>query len=201
MYASDVTYTYVTPVENLIVPGRDNSVSAKALSVDELLELSKNSEYELSEKAARYVEAVDQYCYATFHQGTISSYIFLAAGHIDPKYNNAGVGFGGIGYRLPLNVVYAYKCFCLPRYRGQSHAGVAIAAGVKALVEAGGWLVMNVDVGNHSSIRMMEKLGLRRHNKCREYRVLNRGKYFIPNTMSLGESNDANHKRVEVFTP
>ena len=198
-YASDITYTYVTPVEKLITPERNSSVFSRPLTVDELLELSKDPSYELSEEAAHYIEAEGQHCYATFNNGIVSAYMYMATGDIDPKYNNPGAGFGGYGFRLPSNVLYVYKGFALPDYRGQSQVGITITEGAKALVKPGGWLVTTVDVGNHSSIRMMEKLGFQRHNKCREYRLLNRRKYFISDAMNLGGLADRNHKRVELF--
>ena len=201
LFASDISYAFTLPIRTLIAPAHKDSVSAKSLNVDELVELSKDSQYDISENAVRDVEFDGKYCFATFNQNTVSAYAFLAVGRVEPKHNTAGAGFGGIGLRLPQNVVYVYKCFSLPEFRGQSQVAVAISEGANSLLDSEGWLITTADVNNHSSARMFEKLGFTKRDTLREYRFLNVGKYRLPSAVDLGEPGAEGHKRVEFFTP
>jgi len=56
------------------------------------------------------------------------------------KFNTAGVGFGGVGLRLPKDVFYVFKCYTLPEYRGANLAGLSIYNGAMALGKGDGWL-------------------------------------------------------------
>lgn len=201
LYASDFTHTFIAPIRELVSPETDGSVTARELRLDELLVLAADPQYDLSEKAARNVQSEGKHCFGTFNEGTLSAYIFLASGVIEPEYNTAGVGFGGIGFRLPPNVLYAYKLFSLAEFRGQNQVGVAIAEGAKTLIESGGWIISTTDTGNKSAIRMFEKLGFKQRAELREYRILGLGKYKMPDAVQLGEPGDDDYKRVELFTP
>jgi len=99
--------------------------------------------------------------------------------------------------RLPEDVIYTYKCFTLPAYRGQRQVQIAIIEGVKKLVSTNGWLVTTVDVNNKSSINMMKNIGLNQIQILREFRIFGKRAYRIPKSILLSEEIE----RVELITP
>jgi len=200
MYGSDITYIFTAPIRNLIAPNPSDS-SVRKIEAGELKILSDNPAYDLSEHLAHEVASGEKHCFGSFTKGTLSSYIFLGASEIAPKFNTAGVGFGGVGLRLPKDVFYVFKCYTLPEYRGANLAGLSIYNGAMALGKGDGWLITTTDVNNRASKRMFEKLGFKQRNILREYRLFNWGKYFIPREIELDTFGDGMQKRVELFTP
>lgn len=201
LFKTDFTYTMVAPVQELSRPKTNNSVNARSLTSDELAELAKDPKYDLSATAVKDVAEHNHFCFGTFNQGILSAYIFLATEIILPKHNTAGIGFGGIGMRLPKDVMYIYKGFSVPEYRGQRQVNIAIAKGADTLLGPKGWMVSTVEIGNLASIKMLENVGLKRQDQFREYRILGKGKYRIPKAIQLGLSGNQDSKRVELFTP
>ncbi len=199
---TDFTHSMVGKISDLSRPVTGDSVHARALTSDELVELSKNPDYDLTHSVA--VEGVAQnanrHCFATFNDGVVSAYIFIATGLVTPEMNSAGSGFGGIGMILPANVMYLYKGFTLPKYRGQRQVNIAVVAGADALVDSSGWMISTVETNNAASIKMLENVGLHRQDQLKEYRILGKSFYRIPEVVKLGSVGNENNEPVNLFT-
>lgn len=201
LYRRDFTYTMVGRIRNLVRPELGSGVHARELTVAELIELSKKPEYDMSAAAIDGVSSnSNRHCFGTFNNGVVSAYMFFATGLIRPDMNTAGTGFGGIGMRLPNDVLYIHKGFALPEYRGKRQVNICTIAGADNLVSQEGWMVSTVEIDNHASIKMLENVGLNKQDQFREYRIFGLGKYKVPDSIQLGQKGAESSKSIEIIT-
>jgi len=201
LIGKDITNGYIAPASEMVCQKPDPNAHTRMLEVDELVELAKDPIYQISANAAKDVASKDKYFCGTYIGDQLTAYNFFATGELEPRYNSAGTGFKGIGIRMPENVMFMFKGYTLPEYRGLKHTPMAIIGGVKNIVGPDGWVVSTANPANTPSVRMLTGLGMVRQGTLKEYRFLNFTRYNMPDHLQLGEPGDANAKQVGLFTP
>jgi len=201
IYKSDVTYLLLAGCNEIIPQVTSESIETREITRAELVTYSNDPTYfDLSKASIEGVgEEYDTHAFGTFIDGKLTGHIFHTTTLVEPRNNSAGYPFCGIGLKLPEDVVYFFKGFALPEYRGRGHVGIAIEYGIRQLVSSNGWAISTSDINNHSSIKMIEKVGLKKQHIFKEKRLLGRGFYSFPTEIQLDTSDDEASKRITVF--
>jgi len=202
IFGKDFTHLYFAPASALTRFEYDQNINARMLDSAELHRLSEDSRYDLSNKAVKYLDSEDFSCCGVFDGDELVAYSFFAVRDIPPELNSGGYPFAGIGARMPEGVVFIFKAFCLPDYRGQRLVALAIRFGGLSMAGPRGWIVSTADVNNHPSDTMFRKMGLKRQTSIlKEYRIFNRARYRFPSEVQLGEPGAENSKTIELYAP
>jgi len=199
----DITNVFFRPSSELVLPEKKESIIIRNVEADEILRNSiENPNLELSKRAASLVESENIFCYAAFVEEKMVAYCYFAINDLEPILNSGGWPFGGIGIRMPEDVVFSFKGFALPESRGLRLVPLCIATASKALVSENGWSLVTADVKNIRSAKMFASIGLDKTGiLLKEYWVVNRSIYKIPKHLQLGDPNDKYSKVVELYTP
>ena len=198
LFKKDITHLYIASVEQLNSLSHVGDYHACLLGSEDILRYIDNPIYDLSTAAVGAVDGKKQFFCAAFIGRNLTAYAFFATGEIDAAFNSAGYGYGGAGFRLPEKVLYMYKVFVLPEYRGKNQMAVCVQHAVSSLLPTGGWVVSSTDVGNHAAQGMFKKLGFVRKQKISEYRLLGLGYYNMPRHVQLGGEGDSDSTTIEL---
>lgn len=169
------------------------------LNSHEVTQYSRLPEYDISSAAAQVVDGQTQFCCGAFSGKQLVAYAFFARDYIDPAFNTAGSGFGGVGFRMPDNTVYMYKLFVLPEFRGSSQMVVVVQQAMFELLPNGGWVITSTDIDNRAAQGLFRKLGFVQYPKIVEHRLLGAGFYKIPDRVQLGSAADEESLSIELI--
>lgn len=122
-------------------------------------------ENELDEHHVARAAAGRDLCFAALHNGQLATYGWYALGCIEGEHCD------GVALSYPDDIVYMYKGFTPPAYRGQRLHGYAMRLaleqlvaerGVRGLISTVGWL-------NWASLKSCDRLGYERLGRMTSY--------------------------------
>jgi RimJ/RimL family protein N-acetyltransferase len=158
------------------------------LSSDEVASYAADPAYDLEPEMARRAADGRNSCFAALDGERLAAYGWYARDWIEPEHCD------GFGLRMPADVVYMYKGFTHPDYRGQRLHGAVMglalrdfaADGVRALISTVEWT-------NDASLKSCARLGYRQLGLLARARFLGRSWWRT--------SSKARERGVEIVTP
>jgi hypothetical protein len=144
----DITQVLLLELEACQRPSSDVSAyDFRFLSATDVRRLSDSVSGDQLRQMADVIEQGEARCFAALDQNQIAAYAWFTCDHVATKHNTGGTSFSGIGLKLPEDMVYLFKAFVLPKYRGQSlnnwifhYAGEVFSCdGIKRIVTTTDW--------------------------------------------------------------
>jgi RimJ/RimL family protein N-acetyltransferase len=158
------------------------------LSADEISRFARDPAYDLDPEMAQRAADGRNSCFAALDGDRMAAYGWYAREWIEPEHCD------GFGLRMPREVVYMYKGFTHPDFRGKRLHGAVMglalrdfaADGVRALISTVEWT-------NDASLKSCARLGYRQIGLLARARVLGRAWWRT--------SSKARERGVEIVAP
>ena len=127
------------------------------LTAAEVADFARDPANELGPEFADRIVSGNDLCMAAVDGDRLAAYGWYARGSVEAEHNF------GTAMSYPEHMVYMYKGFTHPDYRGLRLHGIGMSLALQKLAESGvGSLISTVDWTNTASLRSCDKLGYRR---------------------------------------
>jgi len=117
----DITQVLLLEIEACQRPRNDVSAyHFRFLSAEEVRQFGACAGSDMDSQMAEMIEQHEAHCFAALDSDQLAAYSWFASGHVAAKHNSGGSRFSGIGLLMPEDMVFLFKAFVLPQYRGHA---------------------------------------------------------------------------------
>ena len=129
----DITQLMLLDSRRLNVPSTpDSDFDFRCLAADELRAFAGDASNDLDSLLLPRLETTGDCCFAAVVGDVLAGYVWFAFRAVPPECSHGGNLLTGVGIRYPDDIVFMYKGFVHPRYRGRQLYG-------QIMVHAGGY--------------------------------------------------------------
>lgn len=151
------------------------------LSTDDVRLFSTAEAGDLEGQMANMIERRETLCFAALEQDQLAAYTWFANNRIPAEYNAGGSRFAGIGLTLPEDMVYLFKAFVRPEYRGQAlNNWLFYHAGEQFRREGTNWMITTTDWTNKPFQTSARRGGFTRRAHAAEWIIGGKHFYCLP---------------------
>lgn len=153
--------------------------------------------YDLTESFLASSDDPCQHVFGLYVEDTLAGYLALSESPVAAALNTGGYPFTGIGLRFPSSVLYLYKVFVHPSFRGNGLFTELVHGAINAMpAEKLRAIVTTTDWTNTNYLKGTNRLGFTKHGLAAEI-VAGKHFYFLPKPVSLPGDNE----HIELFSP
>ncbi|NOY43647.1 MAG: hypothetical protein GXP26_17660 [Planctomycetes bacterium] len=138
----------------------DSRLTFRFLTPEDILKFSEDATNELNDSFVERIEESQHLCFAALSEGRLAAYAWYTPHRAEAECNQGRHKNTGVDFSYPDHVVFMYKGFTHPEFRGQGLYGLVNGLAMRSLADRGiSHILSTMDWTNIAARRSCSRLG------------------------------------------